>query len=122
MAIQIGLVTDHIINLRQQYKKSLDEMYKIIKKEAPFVNVERPKGGYFFWLQLPKDFDGFQIAKRCEEDFQVLVFPGSIFSCNGNFKNYLRVSYSHYSSEMLCKATKSLCKTLNETFKHLEPI
>ncbi|CAD5112111.1 DgyrCDS1352 [Dimorphilus gyrociliatus] len=117
MAIKMGLVSEHINKLKKQYSQSLNQMYSIFIKEAPFVKIHKPKGGYFFWIRMPDDFDGFEIAKKCRENHKVNVLPGSVFSASGNFKNYLRVSYSHYSTEILCEATKSLCKTLNNSFK-----
>lgn len=116
-AIKMGLVQQHISNLKVQYTESLNTMCDIIQKEAPFAKVERPKGGYFLWVKLPSEMDGKEVAKECIEKHSIAVLPGGMCSPVGGCKNYIRISFSHYKPDVLSEATKAVCVALNDVAK-----
>ena len=81
---------------------------KLLPKEVQFVP---PNGGYFVWLKLPESIDSVALRQQAlalDLDFK----PGAIFSCAGNFDNYLRLCCTFLNEEKLDEACKRLAGLL----------
>lgn len=98
-AIDLGLLAGHVTHLRLAYGARLMAMEDALQGHfADIAEWSLPGGGYFFWLKLPAGVDTAplkQQAAKMEAGFQ----PGSVFSSNGGFHNYLRLSFAHYNEE-----------------------
>lgn len=53
--------------------------------------MTRPAGGNLLWLQLPSNVDGTALYRRAL-DLGISVFPGEIFSNDGKYQNFVRLS------------------------------
>jgi len=96
-AINMGLLKTHLDKIRNEYRLRLEAMdaalNEIFGDVATWI---RPDGGYFFWMKLNGDIDTEKIKKIAHEHktgFQ----PGVLFSSDGNFKNYIRLSFASYN-------------------------
>jgi DNA-binding transcriptional MocR family regulator len=68
----------------------------------------RPAGGFFLWVDLPRDVSGDEVAAAAIGQ-GVSVFPGSIFypNADGGF-NGLRLSFANASPERIREGIQRL--------------
>jgi 2-aminoadipate transaminase len=59
------------------------------------VQFQKPRGGYFFWLKLPRDVDASELMNKAKE-MKTGFRPGVRFSSRGKLKNFIRLSFAHY--------------------------
>ena len=52
-----------------------------------------PHGGFVTWVELPKKFDSRIIFKKALEQ-NLSISPGTIFSADQSFKNFIRINYA----------------------------
>ena len=74
---------------------------------------EKPRGGYFFWLELDEGVDTRELRKNAF-DHGIGFQPGEVFSSTGDFKNYLRLSFAHYTVAEIEEAIPRLAKLLSK--------
>jgi 2-aminoadipate transaminase len=68
---------------------------------------QRPDGGYFFWLELDESQDGRELRGRAS-DYKIGFQPGENFSATDSLKNYIRISFAHYSVNEIREAIPRL--------------
>ncbi|MBS1508191.1 MAG: PLP-dependent aminotransferase family protein [Bacteroidetes bacterium] len=56
------------------------------------TGITRPQGGFALWIEMNKKIDAYKLHKRALKH-NVGIAPGQIFSTQGQFKNYFRLSY-----------------------------
>jgi 2-aminoadipate transaminase len=93
----------HVAAGRQIYKQRRDAMLDSL--EDTFDSAEtrwtRPGGGFFLWIDLPKEVSGQAVADAALRE-GVSVFPGTIFYPNGDGgSNGLRLSYSNVTPDRI---------------------
>jgi DNA-binding transcriptional MocR family regulator len=99
LAIDLGLLAEHLIRLRRSYSSRVDAMDAALREH--FLGIaqwSRPDGGYFFWLKFSDDVDTTPLKKEAasrESGFQ----PGALFSSTGKLRNCLRLSFAHYDEK-----------------------
>jgi 2-aminoadipate transaminase len=95
-AIELGLQESMLKKLRTTYRRRVEVMDAALHQHlGDLATWQRPDGGYFFWLELDKAVDTTLLKARAAE-FQTGFQPGEVFSCTGNLKNCLRLSFAHY--------------------------
>jgi len=101
---------DHVQANRLEY----DKKYKAaISCLDSIEDLERPQGGFYFWLKLPCDDEIF--AKTLYQEESVLSLPGSYLATENNGSNpgkgYLRLAVVH-DIDTITKAFNAVNKTL----------
>lgn len=71
--------------------------------------VTRPAGGYFVWLELPRDVDSLELHRRALEE-GISLAPGPIFSPRREYLNCVRLNYGHPWTPELERAVQHLAK------------
>lgn len=71
----------------------------------------RVVGGFFVWLSLPSTLSASALAKRCNEDVDVILAPGSIFEVPGDesavgFDGHVRLCFAWESENRLTEGVK----------------
>jgi 2-aminoadipate transaminase len=98
-AIDNGSLETHIEGLKVAYRSRVEAMDAALHEYFHDVaSWTRPSGGYFFWLRFDESVDTEALcdeARKHETGFQA----GSVFSSTGGLKNYLRLSFAHYSED-----------------------
>jgi len=55
-------------------------------------------GGYFIWLELPRNIDAEAVSGKCKEEENLIVAPGNIFEVQGDdsikFPSSIRLCFS----------------------------
>ncbi|MDL9997675.1 PLP-dependent aminotransferase family protein [Variovorax sp. J22P240] len=60
----------------------------------PGTRATRPAGGYFLWVEMPKQVDALEVHRQALSQ-GISVAPGPIFSAQRGFTNCLRLNYGH---------------------------
>ena len=98
-AIELGLQDKHLDHVRSVYGSRAAVMHESLEAEfGDMARWVRPDGGYFFWLEFDEAVDTTPLreeALKRECGFQ----PGPVFSPTGQLKNFLRLSFAHYSED-----------------------
>ena len=106
--IDNGSLDSHIEKLRDVYGRRVEAMDDALRQRfGDIAEWTRPGGGYFFWLRFDGSVDTTPIresARKSAAGFQA----GAVFSSKGELKNYLRLSFAHYSEEDIRKGIARL--------------
>ncbi|ASC72889.1 aminotransferase [Halomicronema hongdechloris C2206] len=105
-AITLGLQDSYLERVRKVYSQRCAHMIQVLDHVLPkVVGFTKPKGGFFVWLKLPQYID----SKELLAEAQILKIgfrPGSLFSQEEGFTNFLRICFAYYNeaeSEWACK-------------------
>jgi DNA-binding transcriptional MocR family regulator len=96
-AIDSGLQEDHLAKAVATYRERVEVMHEALERDwSGRARWIKPKGGYFFWLELDEGVDTTALRRAAIEagtGFQ----PGSVFSATGDLGHCLRLSFAHYT-------------------------
>jgi len=108
--MKTGRYDFHLKNLRKKLHLNMLKYGDAILKYFPSsINFEIPKGGYVFWIEFPESFDSYRFYRKVLEE-NILLTPGEIFSTNGFYRNFIRISYSEPYTDKVDKALKKVGK------------
>jgi DNA-binding transcriptional MocR family regulator len=107
-AIELGLQESLLQHLRITYRQRLEAMDLALHQHLGHLATwRRPGGGYFFWLEFDAATDTTELRSRAA-DFQTGFQPGAVFSCTGDLKNFLRLSFAHYGNDDIAQGIARL--------------
>ncbi|CZT07328.1 related to aminotransferase [Rhynchosporium agropyri] len=123
-----GELQSHIKDvLNPTYKRRYESMLEAIQTHLVPLNVKVGEvnfegkavfGGYFIWLELPKDTSARLIAERAKEKENLIVAPGHVFEVSGDssiqFKNSLRLCFSWEEEADLKEAVFRLARVVKD--------
>ncbi len=93
--------------------KNLNRYVSLIRQYFPDgTKLTQPGGGLYIWIELPNAINTSDFLEKAIEH-GVSYAPGEIFSSKGNYKHYLRLSYS----SLWEKKTENAIITLGKLFK-----
>lgn len=80
---------------RFQYRQQCDQLQSLIEKFLPMSEAcSRPTGGLSLWLELPDSVDCLELFFKARKK-GISITPGSLFTAQNRYKNFLRLSFSH---------------------------
>jgi DNA-binding transcriptional MocR family regulator len=83
----------HMRRLRRElYLQCLRYKQAIITYFPSDTKVSSPQGGYALWIELDNNIDAFEIYQAAIAQ-KISIAPGQVFSIDGRFKNFIRISY-----------------------------
>jgi (S)-3,5-dihydroxyphenylglycine transaminase len=98
------------------YRSNRDLMLAELSKHFPNddnndVNItwNKPEGGFFVIINLPFEF-ALNELKDCAKEYKVIVFPVSLFSLHGEFKQQVRLAFTNVSPELIKEAIDRFAK------------
>lgn len=106
----------HMRHLRKAlYTQCLRYTQAIATYFPPGTKISRPQGGYALWVELDKKVNAFELYQLAIEQ-NISIAPGQIFSVDGRFNNFIRISFGlafdevvEESFRVLGKLIKGLC-------------
>ncbi|CAD0086126.1 unnamed protein product [Aureobasidium mustum] len=126
--VKDGTMSDHIFKVLQpayaaRYKtlaSAIKDYLYPLGASLPQPN-QRVVGGYFLWLTLPDTVKAVDFAKRCQDEAQVIVAPGSIFEVPGDdsvkFEHSIRLTFSWIDEHLMVEAVKRISTVLERCLK-----
>lgn len=103
----------HLRKLRNAlHTQALRYAQCIQKCFPPGTRFCHPNGGIVLWIALPPHCNGYELF-RMAKDQQISIAPGQIFSINGGFENYIRLSFSEPFNAKVEKALRKLGEMAN---------
>jgi len=99
----------HIEFVRKEYESRMRQMADLLQEQQwPGVIWNEPKGGMFFWLELPESVDTAELLKTAV-DLGVAFVPGvSFFTDDSAKKNAMRLNFTHNDLEGTVNGMKRL--------------
>ncbi|MDX1460329.1 MAG: PLP-dependent aminotransferase family protein, partial [Xanthomonadales bacterium] len=114
-AIDSGLQDQHLEFVKDAYRERLLAMHSALEQHlADMARWTRPDGGYFFWIELPEGTDALALRGKAA-NYQTGFQPGPLFSAQGGFGNWLRLSFAHYGVADIEKGIERLARLLRES-------
>ena len=116
--LQGGSYERHLRQLRQTLATQQALALRLIAQHfPPGTRVTRPEGGYFLWLELPRQVDALQLHRLALAQ-RISVAPGHLFSADRRFSHCLRLNYGHPGDarfEAALKTVGQLACSLGQT-------
>lgn len=103
---------NHIEFVRKEYEARMLQMADLLRaQEWPGVVWNAPKGGMFFWLELPKSVDSAELLKTAVE-LGVAFVPGGTFFAEDPELNTMRLNFTHTDTEGTITGMKRLSQAM----------
>ncbi|MGA0612155.1 PLP-dependent aminotransferase family protein [Caldimonas sp. KR1-144] len=115
--IENGFLERHIPTIRARYKLQRDAMQAALGKHlGGLAQWTQPRGGMFFWLELPADIDAMALLPKAVERGVAFV-PGAPFFPGAARANTLRLSFVTVSPQQIEAGIAALAQTLGDVVK-----
>jgi 2-aminoadipate transaminase len=91
--VKDGFLDEHIPTIRSLYRDQCAAMLAALERHMPDgVSWNRPEGGMFLWVSLPKGIDTMQLLEAAVAQ-NVAFVPGAPFFAHEPARNTLRLSF-----------------------------
>jgi len=108
-----GKLANYLKFLRNEYLERKDILQKALVKFMPkSIHWNEPKGGFYFWIKLPKQLNSTDIFKKCIEKNVVFV-TGRTFDPASKKDDRLRLSFSNMPKNEIEKGIKIISEVIN---------
>lgn len=112
-----GYFEPNLAKTNAMYKEKRDAMVEAFHKFMPKgVKWTEPEGGLFLFVTLPEYIDAENLFKIAIEE-NVAFVPGTVFYCNGEGKNTLRINFSFMSKELNIEGSRRLANAIKRMIK-----
>lgn len=109
-----GIVDKYIKSVRAEYKKRAEAMIDALNQHLPKeVTFTAPRGGFYIWLQLPKNIDSTEILENAIEKGVVFV-SGKTFDPHGEKNNFIRLSFCNTSVDKINEGIPLVASAIEE--------
>ncbi len=112
--LEAGTFDRHLRQMRQYYKRQRDSFLQLATRYFPEdIRISNPQGGYILWVRLPQGMDGMKLYERALEE-NIAISPGTLFSVNHQYNNFIRINYGQETIQNLEKAAILLGRLMRE--------
>lgn len=109
-----GFIEKYIDSVRLEYKKRALAMFDCLEKNLPsYVKWNKPRGGFYIWLQLPSGTDSTEILKKAIEKGTVFV-TGKTFDPDGLRNDCMRISFCNTDVDAINKGIPIISQAIKE--------
>lgn len=103
-----GGYENHLRHLRRSLARQEAMLVEAVERHFPAgTRLARPQGGYFLWLELPRQVDALLLHRQALAH-GISIAPGPIFSAKREFGHWLRLNFGHPDSPRQQAAIASL--------------
>ncbi|MGI6485627.1 MAG: PLP-dependent aminotransferase family protein [Tepidanaerobacteraceae bacterium] len=90
--LEKGFWSDHVQKLREIFRKKWEKTNQALRKYMPeSVKNSFPKGGHFFWIQLPRDYYSINVYREAVKA-GISLMPGDLFYADQRPSENFRLS------------------------------
>jgi 2-aminoadipate transaminase len=112
--IEKGLLDVNLRKTVDLYRERRDYMLKCFREFMPAgVKWTEPEGGLFLFVTLPPPMDAARLLERAIKKNVVFVC-GSVFYCNNEGQNTMRINFSYSGPEEICEGVRRLADAIRE--------
>lgn len=112
--IREGHIDAYISEVREEYKKRGLAMIDTLEKCLPeSVSFEKPRGGFYTWLQLPEGCDATDVLKKSIEKGVVFV-TGKTFDPDGIKNDHIRISFCNTDVETIKNGVPVIAEAIRD--------
>ncbi len=112
--LETGTFDRHLRQMRQYYKRQRDYFLQLAAQHFPDdIRITHPQGGYILWIRLPQGVDGMALYESALEE-KIAISPGTLFSVNKQYNNFIRINYGQENAQNLEKAAILLGRLMRE--------
>lgn len=112
--IREGHIHSYVAEVRKEYKKRGLAMIETLEACMPeYVTFEKPRGGFYTWLQLPEGCDATEVLKKAIEKGVVFV-TGKTFDPDGIRNDHMRVSFCNTDVETIHRGVPIIAQAIRE--------
>jgi DNA-binding transcriptional MocR family regulator len=103
-----GAYENHLRQLRRKLAGQEAALVAAVERHLPDgTRLAPPQGGYFLWLELPKQVDTLLLHQQALTR-GISIAPGPIFSAKREFGHHLRLNFGHPDSARQQEAMATL--------------
>lgn len=114
-----GSLDLHILKICEMYKPKRDIMINAIEKYFPSgYHCNKPKGGMFTWVTLPKGIDT-EIMFLDAIKMKVAYVHGKAFHVDGGGERSMRLNFSYSTNEQIEEGIKRLGKVIENKLEKI---
>ncbi len=107
------LLDDHLVMLRQAYKRKRDLTLDAIRRYWPReVRVNVPNGGFHLWCRLPQDLRARALLREAAQ-YRVGFVIGEPFHVDGGGQQHFRLSYAYPKEEHIEEGIRRIGEAIN---------
>jgi DNA-binding transcriptional MocR family regulator len=104
----------HLRNLRRTlHTHSLRYIQAISEHFPEGTRITRPEGGFVLWIELNEKINTFKLHKRALKH-NIGIAPGQIFSSQGRFENFFRMSFGEPWSARVEEGIRTIARLIRE--------
>jgi DNA-binding transcriptional MocR family regulator len=112
--LKLGGYENHLRHLRRSLAQQEAGLIQSVEKHfPPGTRLARPQGGYFLWLELPRQVDTLHLHRQALAR-GISIAPGPIFSAKREFGHYVRLNFGHPDSPSQQAAAEVLGQLIAE--------
>jgi 2-aminoadipate transaminase len=111
-----GFIERHVPTIRVLYKQQCEAMLAALEREMAGLGLtwNRPVGGMFLWVQLPKGLKAIPLLDKAVEKGVAFV-PGSAFYAEGADESTLRLSFVTATVDQINTGMTALAAAIRES-------
>lgn len=115
--IREGHIYSYVARVREEYKKRGLAMIETLEACLPeYVTFEKPRGGFYTWLQLSEGCDATEVLKKAIEKGVVFV-TGKTFDPDGIRNDHMRVSFCNTNVETIHRGVPIIAQAIRDIFE-----
>lgn len=112
--IEKGLLDINLRKTVELYRQRRDYMLKCFREKMPEgVKWTEPDGGLFLFVTLPSSMDAARLLERAIRK-KVAFVCGSVFYCNNEGHNTMRINFSFSNEKDTCEGVTRLADAIRE--------
>jgi len=117
--IEQGLLDSNLKKTVALYRERRDHMLRCFREfMPPGVKWTEPEGGLFLFVTLPPSMDAARLLERAIKK-NVAFVCGSVFYCNGEGQNTMRMNFSFSGPEDTCEGVSRLADAIREEMESI---
>jgi DNA-binding transcriptional MocR family regulator len=111
-----GYLEPYLNLLRSEYRERKNLLQSSLEEHMPDeVRWTEPKGGFYYWLRLPKEMSSTDLFETCRSRGVVFV-TGRTFDPHNSKDNCLRLSFSNMPKKDIAPGIEILANAIKEKF------
>lgn len=113
--LQNGRYELHLRNLRRELHTQSLRYWQSMEEYFPAdTRISRPQGGFVLWVEMSKNADGYKLHRRALKH-GIGIVPGQIFSSQGHFQNYFRLSFGQPWNDRVDHGIKTIGELIKKS-------